>query len=459
MASDSGALGILDAATAVVEAPAVDTTEVGTEVETPTEGAESELNEDGTEKTEEQKTEAGKNQTPEQKAAAEKVLPAKVRNALKEMRDASPENAGVVKELHGAYERWNAAKAIFPKGISEMKDAAGFLKELGGREGYAGMQQTVESIKESDSLLYAGDPKLMENIVADLKSEGRIDALAKLAPAFLSSLKENDSAGYYKSFAPHFLSGLKESGVHTAINEIHRALAAGDTDTAKGLVQGMATWYNDLQKKEAASKAEASPEQKAFQKEKSDWETTKATERKTEIAKIADTHNNKTLGTALRTYLQTPFFKGLGRPALVALGNQIKSDLYAALKSDKVYKSSMDGLWNAKSGADKDKISNLHQSTVDAKLAERIVRNAVQAMYPGHAKGGAAAGRIAAVTTKKAAETKANATAVATGKPVYVPQKPKWDAIDWDKDPKQLLYIGGKAYLKGSGRLVTWRRS
>jgi hypothetical protein len=47
---------------------------------------------------------------------------------------------------------------------------------------------------------------------------------------------------------------------------------------------------------------------------------------------------------------------------------------------------------------------------------------------------------------------------------MYVAQKPKWENIAWEKDPKQLLYIAGKAYLhstvKGQpGKFVTWRKA
>jgi hypothetical protein len=69
---------------------------------------------------------------------------------------------------------------------------------------------------------------------------------------------------------------------------------------------------------------------------------------------------------------------------------------------------------------------------------------------------------VAAATEKKEATAKVDEQAAATGKPVYVAQKPKWEAIDWDKDPKQHLYILGRAYLKGTdkapGRYVTWRK-
>ena len=98
------------------ETPAVDSTT--TEVDTPAvdSGVESEThNADGSEKTPEE-TEAFKTaaaaKAESDKSIDTKTTPDHVRKALKVMRDTDPKNAGVVKELHGSFERWNAAKAI-----------------------------------------------------------------------------------------------------------------------------------------------------------------------------------------------------------------------------------------------------------------------------------------------------------------------------------------------------------
>jgi hypothetical protein len=76
-------------------------------------------------------------------------------------------------------------------------------------------------------------------------------------------------------------------------------------------------------------------------------------------------------------------------------------------------------------------------------------------MYPGYAKGGAAAGRVAAATEKKAVAAKVDATAAATGKPIYVAVKPK--DLDRTRKDSTLLEITGKGYLP-NGKFVTWRK-
>jgi high-affinity K+ transport system ATPase subunit B len=119
----------------------------------------------------------------------------------------------------------------------------------------------------------------------------------------------------------------------------------------------------------------------------------------------------------------------------------------------------MKAMWGAKT-PDRAKIEEYHKARVDS-IAAEIVRSTVQKMYPGYAKGGSAAGRIAAKAVKTTATAVADVAAAkntAVGKPTYVAAKPAWESIDWDKDPKQLLYITGKAYLKTGGKLVTWRK-
>lgn len=472
----------LDSAAAANGTPEVDTPEVDTpEVDAGAAEVDTEAGKEGTEDGGEgsgegkEKTETGKEKTAgKDEAPGDKNTPDNIRKVLKAIKDADPKNAGAVKELHGAFERWNAAKQIFPKGVAEMKEAKALIDLVGGQDGYENLTQTVQSIEATDQLLYASDPKLWDNVIEDLKSENKLDAFGKLAPSFLDKLKSVDEKGYYEAFAPHFLSGLDEVNMSGAIGGLLEALkVADDADPkalaaaiakAKGVADGMDKWLKGLQTKAEKSKAEAvSPEKKAleeerakFRKEQEDYNTSKSKEFKQGVAKELDSFNNRSLGTALKDYLKMPFFKGFPRETLVDLGNGIKTTLYRTLEADKAYQAQMKALWGVKS-PDKAKISEYHQAKVDS-IAADVVRKTVQQRYPNYAKGGSAAGRVAAANAKKEATQKADAAAAATGKPVYVPQKPKWEAIDWDKDPKQLLYIAGKAYLKGSGKLVTWRK-
>ncbi len=398
-------------------------------------------NADGTEKTpEEQETfkKAAAAKAESHKAIDTKATPDNVRKAFKAMRDSDPKNGQVVKELHGAFERWNAAKAIFPKGVAEMQDAKTFIDLVGGPEGYKKMQDSIDAVMATDELLYAADPKLWDNVLEDLKASGHPEALGALAPSFLSKLKAHDAQAYYDTFTPHFLEGLKEVRMDNFVTKFNEALTAKDATgavvpdikTITGLVKSITDWYKDLEATAKPKEVVDTPERKKFLAEKAAFEKTKTEEgqRKQKefengVAEACDKNNNTVLGKALGTFLKMPFFKDFPRETLVDLGNGIKDRLYAALKADKTYQTQMDAMWKAKT-PDKAKMVEYHTAKLNA-IASDIVRATIQNRYPGYAKGGSAAGRVAAATTKKAADTKAAATSVSTGKPIYVASRPE----------------------------------
>jgi len=477
---------------AVVETPAVGDSEVvetPAEDTTPEDGVETETkNADGTEKTPEEqeafKT-AAKEKADSDKALDAKTTPDTVRKALKAMRDADPKNAEVVKQLHGSFERWNAAKQIFPKGVSEMQEAKAFIDSVGGPEGYQKLQESIDAVAATDELLYASDPRLWDNVIEDLKASGHPEALGALAPSFLEKLKAHDSQAYYDTFTPHFLDGLKEVRMDSFVTKFNEALTTKnekgevvpDIKAISGLVKGLTDWYKDLENtaKTKTTKQEDTPERKKFLAEKEAFEKTKTEDSKRRqqefengVAEECDKHNNRSLGKALGTFLKMPFFKEFPYETKVDLGNGIKANLYDALKSNKAYQTQMSAMWKQKT-PDRAKMIQYHQSVVDS-IAADVVRQTVQKRYPGYAKGGTAAGRVAAATTKKAADTKAAATSVATGKPIYVASRPenlvrndiKVNGKEYSAADLVTLQIMGKGFVKSadgkSYKFITWRK-
>jgi hypothetical protein len=471
----------------IVDTPVVDAPAVDTDAPVADADASKDVNTDGAKK--DAKPQFNSDGTPKEEPVVEKKddlpgtekTPQEIRSLLKSMRDADPKNVAAVKQLHGAYERWEAAKTLYPGGIKEMTAAKEFMGLVGGHEGLEKLQNTSAAAEASDNQLYEGSPELISNIVDDLKAHNKLDALGKLAPAFFDAVKANDEKGYYSAFAPHFIAGLELVNMPGAINGLVSALnnpALKDADPAKAaaaatsviakaaeIAGGLKEWYSGLDaENKKAKEAVVSPERQqldkdraVFLKQQEEFKTTQSTQFKNSVASANEKDNNRLLGTELAPFLKMPFFKGYGKENLMPLGNTIKSNLYTALKADTTYQAQMKAMWGAKT-PDRAKIEEYHKARV-ASIAKDIVRDTVQRMYPGYAKGGAAAGRVAATAEKKEAVTKADAAAAATGKPVYVATKPAWDAIDWDKDPKQLLYITGKAYLKAGGKLVTWRKA
>src|ERR1035437_229465 len=477
---------------AVVDNPVVDSTTDtpvidDTTVTDITTGKETEtLNADGTEKTPEQ-VEAFKTAAAA-KVTSDKALestPANVRSALKAMRDADPKNAGVVKELHGAFERRNAAKGIFPKGVAEMQEAKAFIDSVGGPEGYQKLQDAIDQVTATDELLYASDPTLWDNVIADLKASGHPEALGQLAPSMLQKLKAHDHEGYYNTTIPVVADAMKEIHMDSFVNQFNAALVEKNDkgevvpNLAKitALVKSITDWHTELNQdaKTRTATPTETPERKKFLEEKAAFEKTKtdsvAEDRKkfeSGIAEECEHKNNTLLGKALGGFLKMPFFKDFPRETLVDLGNGIKDRLYAALKANGAYQIQMKAMWKQKT-PDRAAMIQYHDATVQA-MALDIVTKTVQNRYPGYAKGGSAAGKAAVATVKKDAAVKAATQSVATGKPIYVATRPvnlvrdpiKVGGRDYSSNDLQVLQISGKGFTKTtdgkSVRFVTWRK-
>jgi hypothetical protein len=490
MATDMIDFASIDSSTDTAADSAVETPT--TEVETPVEGTETQtkdvtttpvLNADGTEQTPEQKETAAAKAESDKEIDTE-ATPQNVRKALRGLRDASPANANVVKELHGAYERFNAYKVEFPT-VQDAKEAKAFIDSIGGQEGYQKTQEAMDSVKGSDELLYAADPQLSKNVYEDMKAQGKEDAYGKVVGNFLGHLKEVNEKDYYAQIMPHFVNGLQESGLNVKLEQLNAALGEKDAEgkpapnvkMIQAITKVMTDWYKGMETDEANRKKvpEVTPEHKKFlaDKEAFEQEKTTAAAEKTKvfeegIATECETFNNTTLGAALKPFLAMPFFKDFPRETKVDLGNGIKDRLYSTLKADKAYQIQMKALWGAKS-PDKAKIVAYHQTTLK-NIAADIVRNTIQNRYPGYAKGGSAAGKAAAAVVKKETAVKAATQSVATGKPIYVASRPtnlvrepiKVGGREYSTNDLQTLQIMGRGFVKTtdgkSVKFITWRK-
>ena len=469
---------------APVDAPVVD------EPAAPEAGKETEThNVDGSEKSDEEKatfkTAAAKAES--DKAIDTKATPENVRKGLKAFRDADPaKNGAIVKELHGAYERFNAYKTEFPT-VQAAKEAKAFIESIGGEEGYTKLNESIDAVKATDELLYAADPQLWKNVLEDLKASGHPEAFGKLAPAYLSELKVHDADAYYNTFKPHFFNGLKESRMDVMLNSLTAALgakdaegkAAPDVKSIASLVQNMNSWYKDIEAEEQSrtKEPEVSVEQKKFLEEKAAFEKTKSADAQAKVeawensvAETADKSNNKSLGTALAPFLKMPFFKGFPRETMVDLGNGIKEHLYASLKADRSYQVQISALWKGGNTPENNaKMQKFHQGWLDDH-AQELVTKVVQKRYPGYAKGGTAAGRVAVAADKKAADTKAGTASVTNNRPIYVASRPnnlireevKVGGRTYGPNDLTMMQIAGRGFVKStdgkSYRLVTWRK-
>lgn len=484
---DSAAGAVDDSAiTNEVQTTDVDAASTNSNTDDSAVNIEDDKNPDGSEKTEEQKTAAKTGTT----NTEDKGTPKTISEALKALKS-DPNNSGAAKILRDSYFSEQAFKKEF-KTVQEARDAKAFIEAVGGAEGWESAQSVLQNIEETDELVRAGDPKVWGNIVEDLKSEGKIDALPKLAAGGLDTLKSTNQAQYEDVIAPHFLEGLKSVNLPGAITALSKYLSMAEKEltdaeykggknglTALKTITGdMKGWIEGLlsqAKTKEESAAKVDPEREKFLAEKNEFEKQKTEKVQTEakqfregVALDCDKYSNRALGSELKDYLKMPFFKGFPRETLVDLGNGIKENLYSALENDKAYQIQMKAMWKQKS-PDRAKISAYHNAKLDAISAD-IVRQTIEKRYPGYAKGGSAAGRVAAAQTKKQNDTKVSAESVSSGKPVYVAQRPtnlvREKAIingqEYSPSDLQMLQVTGKGFVKGTDgkfRLVTWRKA
>jgi len=449
--------------------------------------------EDGTPKTEEEIAEEKKTKQAEldaKKLPGNKNTPENIRKTLKAIRDANPaENGEAVKTLHGAYERWEAAKKIFPKGVQEMKDAKALIDLVGGHDGYNTLISQKQAIDEVDQKLYSGDSSLIDDILSDLKAENKTDAFPKLAGAFLDKLKAEFKDQYYEVHGPHFVAALDETNLPNVFKSMVAGLSAIKSDmkpeevTAAvqkvlGTAQRLSKWADDMKaqhgKKEEGS--DISPERKKleedrkkFVEEQTKFRTNQTKAFREDVGKDSLASAQKAIVKTLREeFFNLPFFKGFPFETKRSLANGILSRLQQTLTADGVYQAQMKALWGAKDPS-KSKLLEYHNTKVDSIIRD-VASKEVQDRYPNYRKGGAAAGRVAAAAAKKETTNKTDAAATASGKPVYVPTKPK-DLVRNEEitvagreyKPSDLvtLEIMGRGFIKdakGNYKLITWRK-
>jgi hypothetical protein len=434
---DVASLIDIASATDPTPAPAEETPVESTEVETPEtpEGGEVET-----------KT------TPEgEKSVDGRTNPDAIRKALKAFRESSPENAPVAKALNDGYGRYLAYKNVFPK-VADAQNAKAILDAVGGNDGITGLQNTIKSVNETDSLLYAGDPKVIDNLIEDFKRENKLDAFGKLATPFLDKLQQTDPKAYLAALHPHFVQGLTNAAFPDTVQYIMEQLGGEKPNIQEALktLTGMQQWF-EKQKAQVANldKSKLDPDRQAFEKERTEFQTTKQKEFRASVNTDWNRENNKVLGESLKPYLKLPFAKNWTDGTKQSVAREITSTLLEELTADKPYQSQMDAFWSEKS-PDKAKIINFHKSKV-AIIGPRIVKQVLENRYPGFQKSAVpmkpkpAAGGSVQTTTQRPAV-----------KAIYVPTRIPAEFQDMSKDPDRMLLATGRAYDKRDGKLKSW---
>jgi hypothetical protein len=346
----------------------------------------------------------------------------------------------------------------------------------GTRTAFANLTNFIGSVENVDQKMYAGDGvSLGEYVWNDLKNAGKPEVFGKLVGGMLDQLHAADQNQFYDAMRPKVAEALGEMGFHDLfdaqvklLNDIYNE----PNDQRRGQLfqqlyettTGGQMFVKDMYAQYFQNKERN--DWKAQQVQKAEGERAKAFQN--EVATAAYKSDTTTLGNSLKTFLSMPFFKGMGRDNLMPLGNQIRQNLQNSLQQDKTYQSQMRLLWNK---GDKAALLNYHNTRVQT-IAPQVVRSTVENMYPQYARGGAAAGRIAATQQKREAEAQAVKQSELTGQPLKVSGKPK-DLIRENSPQAQIVMklakiapkdfvlheISGRGWVMRNGKplFITWR--
>jgi hypothetical protein len=299
--------------------------------------------------------------------------------------------------------------------------------------------------------------EIISDIVSDLSQQGKLDALGKLAPAFLAAVKEHAGEAYVSDVQrPLFLETANATGLVDSLNTIHQKLSAGDTKGALQVLKNVGDYFNQLQGEEA----DKAKESEIVKRERGQLETQKATQdsaAKTEfnasVAKEARSGDTKSLGAHLGPILKLPFFKGYGRENLQGLGSAIQQAMWQVCKDDKAYQAGIAKLWKA---GDRKAILSFHRSFVDSK-AKDVVTKTTKQMYPGYTTAKTAAPAAPAANTVTKEQLYNSNFKMPT--PVLVAKRPENLVRDF---PQAMIYqINGKGAIpngKGGFNWVAWKR-
>lgn len=380
--------------------------------------------------------------------------PDAIRKALRSLRDSSPEHAPIARQLNDIVGREAAYKQVFPK-VADAKQAKFILDSVGGSDGLAELQATIKSVNETDTRLYSGDGKVLDDLLSDMKSAGKGEAFGKLASPFLDRLAEHDPKAYAAALRPRVVENLVQSGLPDMLAAFDEALSAVGADgkpapnieLIKGLVKEIQRWFNaEKSAVDGMKKSVSDPDRQAFEAERTQFQSERQKAFESEVTGDWNRVNNQALGEALKPYLKLPFAKNWTDKTKISIAREITNNLLSELSSDKTYQSQMDAFWS-ESKPDKSKIINYHRGKLDL-MAKRVVRETLEARYPGFSS-------VKGAPSPNGAKKPAVVAAPAPGKPIYQTSKPKEADVDWDRDPNQLLYITGRYYDK-RGIFRTW---
>ena len=365
-----------------------------------------------------------------------------IRAALKAFREASPEHAQAAKLLNDGYSRAEAYKEVFPD-VATARNVRAALDTIGGIEGLSELQSTIASVEETDSLLDAGDPKVLDQIIED-SPEG----FKKIAPHVLSRLQKLDADTFQKTLQPHLVRSLIDANFPATLQYLERAV--GDNADAKAVVQNIMQWFEGQKSvAERLNNDTLNPEREKLNTERQQLVKERQDELKGRIAQDTDSHIRQELGTKLRPFSES--LKTLPEAVRADVARACITHLAQALRADKAFQTQLQTMLNSKK-PDRERIVRFTNEKVSS-LGDKIIETVVKSYG---LKTGKPAARTT-TTTKAVTESPAANSAM-----VKLARQPNINDIDWETPGAQQGFIAGRALMKSGqfkGRYVQWKKA
>jgi hypothetical protein len=303
-------------------------------------------------------------------------------------------------------------------------------------------KELSDLVSQSDALVYAGDPQIVENIYEDvLAVNGNTEAFDKLGLSFVDKIKETNPQKYYQDFVtPTYQHALEETGMIDAVRGLIQAYNAGDKALLRSGIEGIAKHIEEVGSKVDGHKAAAETKQSE----------TAQSAYKESIQTSCDQEMTKALGAALRPILNTTELGMYPRETQLTVAREMRAELNRQLDADKLFQSRMARLYKAK---DSEGIKKEYQRNVTS-IAGAVTRKAIDTIYPnGLSSRAAAPAKEAPAKPMTFLDTK-------EGKALLLKSKP--NGLLMDMKNAGILEIAGRGWVKnkeGKPVLVAWRKN
>jgi hypothetical protein len=378
------------------------------------------------------------------------VLPAELSKAIREMKQAHPEQARALKALEKRFYAADAYSRVYPT-VDEARTDKAAIEALGGHDAIAGMRQELSNLEQFDRMAEEGNPRVIHGL-ADQWPDG----FKKLVAPALDRLEKLDTDAYVETMRGPFLKIVETNGWLQAMSDAieYMKAAAGDATTAPVYYKSAEARLNQV----IASFNKLKQEETAF---KGRYQDPKLAQLETERGRLREEQENihwqtytrdvsSYVGSTVRGAL-TPLTRDMkiSEAGIKDLVQGVRLEMTTILQGNKFY---MDSIGNLVKSGKTQQAVNFAKAYIDQ--ARKSAVNTVWSRRYGTAQPPAARRPAAAAPRTPTGDVKPAAAASKT--PVPITRKPGHDDIDWSKDPGDTLFLQNKAYLK-NGRFVTWK--